>query len=191
MAQRFFPITLGFGLAAVLVGIIIMVRPEMTLILFFALWGLYALVDGIASLIRSRKLTGNIQVIIIISAILSIVTGIILLARPFFAIWVVGYILGAWLILRGILTLFPGGFGNSVAPSTLRIVIAVFWFAAGILFIVSPVSIAVGLAFWVGLLTAFAGVLITVAAFMTRNGFQSGRPGPYDDTIIEGTVISD
>lgn len=156
------------SILAVLFGIIAMAWPVGTAVTLVIMWGIYALVDGVAFLGLGFSLPAGRALNLIMGA-LGIVAGLIAIFRPISSMVALAWVMGIWLIARGIVEVI-GAFsdddqGNSKWMLALSGVLAVL---AGMLFVAYPGEAAVSMALWLGMLVFFFGVFGIVSYFMTK-----------------------
>jgi uncharacterized membrane protein HdeD (DUF308 family) len=107
------------GILGIIVGLITFFWPaitELALVMLIAAW---ALVTGIMELIFAFRANQNtaIRWMFAVSGILSLILGILLLARPIFAALVIVWVIGAYAMLAGILLIILGFRLRSVKAS--------------------------------------------------------------------------
>lgn len=92
------------GIVAVLLGLISLFSPNSTLVAFVIIFGIYAVIDGVAAIymaITSRK-EQKLWSWLLIEGVLSILAGIIALVWPGVTLLVIGFIIGFWAVFLGI-----------------------------------------------------------------------------------------
>lgn len=91
------------GVVAVIFGIVAFAWPDMTLYTITVLFGAFALVIGIVSILAGMagKDLGNARTVFIIQGILGIIIGIIVMAWPGLSLLFVAYLIGFWAIMFG------------------------------------------------------------------------------------------
>ncbi|MFI7064840.1 HdeD family acid-resistance protein [Kribbella sp. NPDC050124] len=157
------------GAIGVVFGILAIVWPIETAIALALLWGFWALMDGIGSLIqafRPESKGGRVWLVLL---------GVIALVAAFFAIFSPGvaavtltWILGIWLIVRGLFELFGAFSSNHVMPRWLLVLNAALSILIGILFVANPGAAAVGIAVFLGCVALLWGVVLIVAGLSVR-----------------------
>jgi len=107
------------GIAGIIVGLITLFWPAITEVALILLVTAWALVTGVMELVFAFKANQNaaIRWMFAISGILSLVLGILLLARPIIGALVIVWIIGAYAVLAGILLIILGFRLRSVKAS--------------------------------------------------------------------------
>ena len=91
------------GIAAVLFGVVALFRPGLSLALLVALFGAYALVDGVFAIVTAfRKDRGAPWWALVIEGIAGIVVAGIAFARPGITALALLYLIAAWCIVTGV-----------------------------------------------------------------------------------------
>jgi uncharacterized membrane protein HdeD (DUF308 family) len=160
------------GLVAIVFGVLAFVWPGITLLSLVFLFGAYALVNGVLSLIvafKSAKGTGN-KVTLIILGLLSIVAGLLTFFIPGITALGLVLLIAAWALVNGIFEI--------VAAIKLRKVITGEWLlilagllsiAFGILLFLMPGIGALALIFWIGAWAIVIGILQLILAFKIKS----------------------
>jgi uncharacterized membrane protein HdeD (DUF308 family) len=169
------------GALAIVFGILAIIWPISTAIALALLWGFWALVDGVGSIAQAFQPESRG------SRVWLVVIGVIALIAAFFAIFspavtavTLTWILGIWLIVRGVFEAI-GAFSSSMAtPRWLLLVSAALSILLGILFVTNPGAGAVGIAVWLGITAliwgaAFVAIGLTIRRELTGPG-HAARP---------------
>lgn len=174
------------GAVAILFGLLALIWPSITLIVLVALFGAYALVDGIIGLgtaflgggdrSRDRSRRGWL----IVEGIAGIILGVVTFAWPGITALVLLWVIAAWALATGVLEI--------VAAIRLRYEIEGEWLLAvsgvlsilfGILLIVWPAAGALALVVLIGIYAiVFGAVLVGLGLRLRRMRQESGTvPG--------------
>ena len=157
------------GLAAVVFGIAAFVWPQVTLTALVLLFGAYALVDGIFSLIYAFGSATPFRGLLVVEGLVSIVAGIVALVWPGTATLAVLYLIAAWAVVTGIVEI--------VAAIDLRRVIENEWLLAlggiasiafGVLLALQPTAGAVAVAWLIGAYALAFGMLLIALGYRLR-----------------------
>ena len=92
----------------IIIGLIIVSYPEISVSVFIALFGIWAIIIGILQLIsydRYRKLNMH-SGIILLNAILSLIIGLLLLFNPFEGAQIIAIIIGLYALVYGAFNIF-------------------------------------------------------------------------------------
>ncbi|MGC4943255.1 HdeD family acid-resistance protein [Kribbella sp. DT2] len=150
------------GAVGIVFGILAIAWPLSTAIALALLWGFWALMDGLGSLVQAFQPESSG------SRLWLVVMGVIALLAAFFAIFspattavTLTWILGIWLIVRGVFEAI-GAFGStSSTPRWLLLLSAALSVLIGILFAANPGAGAVTIATWLGIAAlAWGGVFV-------------------------------
>jgi len=98
------------GIAGIIVGLFIFFLPEIAALALVILIAAWALVTGVMELIFafSANQDSAIRWMFAISGILSLILGILMLARPLLGAFVIAWVIGAYAVLAGILLIILG-----------------------------------------------------------------------------------
>ncbi|MGH3144444.1 MAG: HdeD family acid-resistance protein [Rubrobacter sp.] len=92
------------GIAAVLFGLFAVVWPGLTLAVLVIVYGAYAVVDGVFTVIAGfRSVDGRRRALLLAEGILGVVAGLIALVWPSITAVILLYIIAFWAILGGLL----------------------------------------------------------------------------------------
>jgi uncharacterized membrane protein HdeD (DUF308 family) len=159
------------GVVAVILGVVALVWPQITLIALVVIWGVWALVDGIAMGAAAFRPgpTGR-RILFGIMAVLGIVAAFFAFFRPGLTAVALTWILGIWLIVRGLFELV-GAFSSTLqAPRWLIIVSALIDLLLGILFVANPGTGVVAIIWVIGVLAIVWGIVFVVLGLTVRKG---------------------
>jgi uncharacterized membrane protein HdeD (DUF308 family) len=159
------------GLVAVLFGMLAFMWPGATLITLVWLFGAFALVNGILSLVLAAKTKGYPKVgSLIFGGLLGILAGLLAFVMPGITALGLLILIAAWAIVTGIMEL--------VAAVRLRKIINNEWLLVlagiasvvfGILLLFQPAAGALVLIWWIGAWALLFGILLMILAFRMRN----------------------
>ena len=160
------------GLVAVLFGVLAFVWPGATLITLVWLFGAFALVNGLLSLILAAKAPKGYPRIgsLILGGLLGILAGLLTFVMPGITALGLLMLIAAWAIVTGIMEV--------VAAIRLRKIIANEWLlilagiasvAFGVILFLQPAAGALALIWWIGAWALIFGILLIVLAFRMRN----------------------
>jgi uncharacterized membrane protein HdeD (DUF308 family) len=169
---------------AVVFGIIAIAAPVAAALAFALLWGIWALADGVGAFVQAFSKdvvgmnadgtavmggrSGGEKALLIVLGLIGVVAGLLAITSPGLAAVALTWILGIWLIVRGIFELV-GAFSASAAGARgLLILGAVVDFLLGILFVANPGKSVVGIAVFLGILAIVWGIVMFVIALMIR-----------------------
>jgi uncharacterized membrane protein HdeD (DUF308 family) len=173
------------GVIAVLFGIVAIAWPISTAIALALLWGFWALFDGIGSLVQAfqpESRGGRVWLVIM---------GLIALVAAFFAIFspavtavALTWILGIWLIVRGVFEAIGAFSSSSPLPRWLLLVGAALSLILGLLFVFNPGRAVVAIAVWLGVAAIIWGGVFVAMAIAIRHDLTSlEHPAPGDHPL--------
>jgi uncharacterized membrane protein HdeD (DUF308 family) len=159
------------GLVGILFGIITFFAPGITLAALVLVFGAYAFVDGVLTLMSAirRRSTTDRWWILVLEGIAGILVGIATLFVPGITALVLLYLIAAWALVTGILEL--------AAAIRLRKVITNEWLLAlggvvsiilGVLLITEPGPGALALVIWIGAYAFVFGALLVGLSLRLR-----------------------
>ena len=178
LARRWWAILVR-GIAAIVFGVLAFVLPGVTLAVMVLLFGAYAILDGIFSLVAAARgrAVGQPWWALVIEGILGIAAGIVTFAWPGLTALLLVYVIGAWAIITGVLEV--------VAAVRLRKEITgEFWLALGgiasIIFglalYVFPAAGALAVVLWTGAYAIVFGVFLVALSMRLRSARRPPRP---------------
>jgi uncharacterized membrane protein HdeD (DUF308 family) len=170
MARMWWAVALR-GIVAVVFGILALVAPGIGLLTLVLLFGMYALADGILSVIGSfqEPEARSHRWLALIEGSVSILAGLVAIFSPGIAAIALVYVIAAWALLTGILEI--------VAAVRLREQIHGEWImglagiasiAFGVIMLIAPAAGALALTWFVGAYALVFGVLLIGLAFRLR-----------------------
>ena len=167
------------GVLAIVIGVLAFVRPDVTLVALVALFGAYALLDGIFTVATSFTLSGTRYFWwLLLEGILGIVVGVLTFVYPGAMAASLLILLGCWLIVTGI---FEIG-----AAIELRKLIEDEWFyvlgglfsiAAGVLTLYRPNQSALAWMWVIGVYAILFGIMMLAVGFKVRKLGTEPLPG--------------
>lgn len=159
------------GLVAVIFGVLAIVWPEITLLTLIALFGVYALVDGIFAIVAGISSYGEHERwwAILLAGLAGILFGGLTLFWPRVTATVLVYFIAAWAVVTGIFTVLGAiqlrrvirGEGWLILSGILSIVFGIFLF-------VYPGASALGMVLLIGAYAIVFGIIEIILAFRLR-----------------------
>lgn len=172
------------GAIALLFGLVAAFFPIATGITLVVLWGIYALLDGIAAAVMAfNPRPDQSRGFLIFTAIVGILAGGIAVFSPVTAGLALLWVLGVWLILRGVIEIISAFTQQQNGPRWLLVLGGAFWLVAGWLILAAPdTAAALIIALWLGILAIVWGIVLISVGFLVRR--EAARIAP-----IEGEVV--
>jgi uncharacterized membrane protein HdeD (DUF308 family) len=157
------------GLVGIALGALAILWPGITLAILVGIFGLYAVLDGIANLLLGFSRARGRSWVQIVQGLVGIGAGVLTFIWPTVTALALVLFIGAWAIVTGVLEM--------VAAVRLRKAIKGEWLLAlsglmsmifGILVFAFPGAGAVGIAWLLGIYAAGAGLVLVMLALRIR-----------------------
>jgi uncharacterized membrane protein HdeD (DUF308 family) len=159
------------GLAAVLFGVLAFIWPGITLITLVWLFGAFALVNGILSLVLATKAPkvyprfGSL----ILGGLLGILAGLLTFVMPGITALGLLILIAAWAMVTGILEIVVAiRLRKEIANEWLLVLAGIASLVFGVLLVLQPAVGALVLVWWIGAYALVFGILLLVLAFRMR-----------------------
>ncbi len=159
------------GVAAIIFGLFAFFTPVATLYTLTLLFGAYALIDGIVSLIAAVRSArhGEHWWPLVFEGIIGLITAAATVAWPLITLLILIYMIAAWAVITGILEILAAiRLRRHVAGEWLLGLLGVASIVFGILLFASPSTGALVLSWWLGAYIFFFGALMLALAFRLR-----------------------
>lgn len=160
------------GIAAVLFGILALRWPGETLLFLVTLYGAYALVDGIFSIVAALSGLGSGRHWLwpLITGLVGILIGIVTFAVPGLTALALVFFIAAWALISGISEIIGGWrLHSELANEWLFILGGVVSVILGIVLFVHPGAGALALVTVIGIFALIFGIVRIILAFELRN----------------------
>ncbi len=170
------------GIIGVLFGIVAIAWPIGTALTLVVVWGVWAIIDGITLAVEGFSKGGaGMKVLSAVMAVVALIAGFYAIIHPGTALVALTWVLGIWLIVRGVFELV-GAFGRTSEGRSRWVLVlsALIDFVLGALFVTHPGKSALGLALLLGIIAVAWGLVLIVLAFMTRSSIKDldkSQPG--------------
>lgn len=160
------------GVMGVLFGILAIAWPISTVIGLAVLWGIWALVDGIGlfGVAFGGDGTSGQRVLAGAMAAIAVLAGLYAIVHPGAAAVALTWVIGIWLLVRGVFELV-GAFGSELPGSSrwIAVLSAVVDFLLGAILVAHPGKSAVGITWLLGIVALIWGVVLIVLALVVRS----------------------
>jgi uncharacterized membrane protein HdeD (DUF308 family) len=173
------------GVIAILFGIVAIAWPITAAITLALLWGFWALFDGVGSLVQAfQPESRGSRVWLVIMGLVALVAAFFAIFRPAMTVVALTWILGIWLIVRGVFEAI-GAFSSSLLlPRWLLLLGAALSLVLGVLFVSNPGTAALAIAVWLGVTAIIWGGVFVAMAIAIRHDLTSlERPAPGDHPL--------
>lgn len=162
---------LFFGVATVILGILVVVRPEATIYGFAILLGIWLFVSGLFRLvlaIADDHDSGANRVLLAILGILSVIVGIFFLRHTYETITSLAFLIGLFWVVGGIIEFFSAYSHPGTPGRGIRIIMGLLGLIAGVVTLVVPGITLVTLATIMGIWLVIYGLLQIVTSLALR-----------------------
>jgi uncharacterized membrane protein HdeD (DUF308 family) len=157
-----------YGVAATLLGLVMLVAPAMTIVALMPFLGVYWLIVGILSLVGIFVDRSTPWLWSLIVGVLGTLAGIFVLRHPLLAAITVPttlvIVLGAQGLVMGVVEIFGAFKGGGLGSFILGVINIVI----GLLLLSSPWSAALAVPFVFGLLLLVQGIILIIYAFRVK-----------------------
>jgi uncharacterized membrane protein HdeD (DUF308 family) len=165
------------GLASLIAGVILVLKPSNSLATLAVVVGIFLLIDGIAELIRSFGGRVENRALSAIIGVLGVVIGIALIRHPFHGVTAIGLLIGIWLVAAGVVRLVW-----AIALARRRLLnfaVALLEIIAGIVIVSDPHIGYATLAILTGIWLIINGLATIALGVAVRSvGSEAGISGP-------------
>ncbi|TDW14329.1 HdeD family acid-resistance protein [Kribbella kalugense] len=163
------------GVIAVIFGVLAIVWPIHTAIALALLWGFWALTDGIGSIVQAfQPESKGSRLWLIVLAVIALVAAFFAITSPGMTAATLTWILGIWLIIRGVFELAGAFRSQQVMPRWLLVLNGLLSILIGVLFAANPGAGAVSIAVLLGVTALIWGVVLIGVGFSVRRALPSG-----------------
>jgi uncharacterized membrane protein HdeD (DUF308 family) len=160
------------GVAALIFGVLTFFNPVITLATLVLLFGAYALVDGVftvVSAVANRRGEAH-WLSLLISGVVGIALGVLTFLTPRITALILLYFVAGWAIIIGVSQIVAGIRLRKVITGEWLLVLAgVLSLVFGLLLFVSPGAGALAVALWIGAYAAVLGVVLIALALRLRS----------------------
>lgn len=163
---------LGFALATLIPGILVLVWPDETLHILAVIIGLQLLVAGGFRFVTAFSHTndgGGSRLAAVLIAMLAFLAGVLVLRHPMQTIGALSLVVGVFWLLTGVLTAYVAIADRALVHRGLTFGLGALGAVAGIVVLCFPVDSAVALTRLLGLWLVLLGVFEVVMAFALRS----------------------
>jgi uncharacterized membrane protein HdeD (DUF308 family) len=181
MTQNWWAIALR-GLVAVLFGIAAFIWPGITLWVLVAIFGAYALVDGIFAIIEAfrRDVVGERWWALLFEGFVGIAIGILTFTWPGLTAMGLLYLIAFWAIVTGVFEVITAiRLRHEIRGEWMMGLIGVLSVAFGFLLVAFPLAGALSVVLIIGLYAVVTGALMIALGFKLRSLRHPGGEIPH------------
>ncbi|MFC4785968.1 HdeD family acid-resistance protein [Nocardioides sp. MAHUQ-72] len=167
------------GAIAIVFGIVAVARPSETATALALLWGIWAIADGVGSLAQafSPGAESSARWLLVAMGVIALLAGIVAVTSPAVTAVTLTWILGLWLMVRGVFELFGAVSSTTTVPRGLLVLTGLIDLFLGALFAANPGRSATGIAVLLGLVALLWGVVFLAVGLWVRRE-RNAHPGP-------------
>jgi uncharacterized membrane protein HdeD (DUF308 family) len=159
------------GIAAILFGILAFMWPGITLTALVFLFGAYAFVDGVFSIIAGFKSHAENKRwwLLLINGVLSVAAGIFAFAIPVMTAWVLLILIASWAIGTGVFQIVAAiQLRKHITGEWLLVLNGVISILFGVALLYNPVAGALAVVWLIGVYAVVFGILLLALGFKLR-----------------------
>jgi len=170
LAEAAWQVVLLTGAASLVLGVLVLVWPDASLLAVGVLFGVYLLISGIFQLVAAfgTHRTTALRVLAFISGTLSILLGLFCLRGPMRSILLLALWIGIGWLIRGITHTLAAASDRSMPARGWQILLGVLTFVAGVVLIDSPFESVTVLTVVGGIWLVVVGAVEIVTALTVR-----------------------
>jgi uncharacterized membrane protein HdeD (DUF308 family) len=172
LMQRYWWVLALRGLIAVIFGVAALTWPGLTVLVLVAIFGAYALVDGIIAVIVSLQERNSLRRwwVLLLEGIVGILIGIATFLWPGITAIVLLSLIAVWAIITGIFEIAEAFSGHGTPGQEWAIGIAgILSIVLGILLIAQPGAGLLTIALLIGIYAIIFGIMLIIRAFQFRS----------------------
>lgn len=174
LAKSAWQTMLFLGLAEVVLGVMILVWPDVSVAVAAVLFGIFLLISGVMQLAFAfgTHVDGGVRVLAFITGALTILLGLLCFRSLLQSILLLAIWIGIGWIFRGITLLLAAITDENMPARGWEIVVALLNLVAGIIVVVSPLKSIAALAILTGIALIVIGIIEVVAALGLRSDLK-------------------
>ncbi|HEX4723231.1 MAG TPA: HdeD family acid-resistance protein [Pseudonocardiaceae bacterium] len=175
LANSAWQIVATAGVAAVVLGVLVLVWPGATLVLVGTLFGIYLLISGAFQIAGAfgNHVPGHLRALGLLSGALSVLLGLICFRGPMESILLLAIWIGFGWLLRGIMQVSVAMSSDVLPARGWQITFGVIGVIAGIVLITSPITSIATLTLLAGIWLVVLGLFEVVHAVQLRSRLRS------------------
>jgi uncharacterized membrane protein HdeD (DUF308 family) len=159
------------GVFAIIFGALALVWPGISIVVLIALFGAYALVDGIFAVVNGIASYGRNERwwAVLLEGVAGIILGLLTFFWPGMTALVLLYVIAAWAVITGILEIVAAiQLRRAITGEWAMILSGILSIVFGLFLFVAPGAGALGLTLVIGVYAIAFGILLLILAFRLR-----------------------
>jgi uncharacterized membrane protein HdeD (DUF308 family) len=164
----------GLGVLSIIVGAVVLARPDDSLKAFAVIAGIFILLDGIVELVSAAGGGRGNRGLAVLLGVLNLIVGLLLIRHPIGGVQAIALFLGIWLIAAGVVR-FVITFESS-GKRLGRFVTAAIEALFGLVIVASPHIRFTTLAVLVGISFIAYGIAMIASGVLVRTVTRDQRP---------------
>jgi uncharacterized membrane protein HdeD (DUF308 family) len=158
------------GVAGAVFGVVAVVWPITTGLALVMLWGFWALFEGVSALAQAfRANPGQTRLAYVVLGLAGLAAAFLAISSPGLAATSLTWVLGLWLIVRGVVEAVAAFHRDLVTARWLFLPGAALSVALGVLFLANPGRAAVGIAVLLGMIAITWGFVFIASGLLLRS----------------------
>jgi uncharacterized membrane protein HdeD (DUF308 family) len=160
------------GVFAIIFGALAIIWPGLTLFVLIALFGAYALVDGIFAVVAGIASYGRNERwwAVLLEGIAGIILGVLTFLWPGVTALVLVYFIASWALITGIFEIVAAiRLRKEIEGEWMMVLSGILSIIFGLFLVVAPGAGALGLTWLIGTYAIVFGILFIILAFRLRN----------------------
>ena len=168
------------GALAMVFGIVAMAWPLETATALALLWGIWALADGFGALAQAfwPGAGSGPRWLLAATGVIALIAGVVAVTSPAMTAVALTWVLGIWLIARGVIELVTAAMTRTGVPRGLLVVVGLLDLLLGVLFAANPGKAVTGIAVVLGLTALAWGAVLLLVGLWTRRAVAPYVAGP-------------
>ncbi|TQM32355.1 HdeD family acid-resistance protein [Nocardia bhagyanarayanae] len=174
LAKSAWQTVLVTGVLSVILGVVILVWPDKTLLVAGILFGIYLVIAGVLQLVAAFGATksAGMRVLYFLSGVLSIIIGVFCFRDELASILLLGLWIGIGWLFRGVAVLVAAASDPDLPGRGWQGFFGVITAIAGVVLIIWPVSSVATLTLVAGIWLIVLGIMEIITAFGVRKDFR-------------------
>jgi uncharacterized membrane protein HdeD (DUF308 family) len=170
------------GIVGILLGILAFVWPGVTLAVLVTLFGMYALIDGVVSIVGAVRAAGARERwgALLLEGIVGLLAAAVTFAWPGITALALVYIIAAWAVITGILEIAAAiRLRQHISGEWLLAIAGALSIVFGVIIAAAPLVGALVIAVWFGMYAFIFGVMLLTLGLRLRSWMHHLPHSPF------------